>query len=399
LETRCIKPEKIMIVRHFVFTAVLAAPHIVLAASGDETTFGPFRTGFWQAQSSGSKPNGLCDPTQARVKFEGARRFSSTARQPELFLSSPPQNYTKTGENTFSSTDGYLRYSWERSNDGNAVRATKIEIAVDEAPKGLLLTERQRFAEKLYDQETAVLNSHVYHFCRPTELTAQGPDVTGAVPVTERCSFFGLWCGQSRPAESELDQTSYSKICQTDWRTCKGKFVIFQGKVTQILGKTVVRVATTGHGFDVAMKQPPRSELVGAEIKFSGYLENKSSLYDDISEGEVVAVVRSAAEVKAEIAAKEGSMRETCLAQQATDRAASGDASRGLNPGTIKRAMEKGRIEYDSFKRPFIYACVTAKDGRGHVAACEFAKEDDARPTFQIYPWEAGRISCTSFGS
>jgi len=92
-------------------------------------------------------------------------------------------------------------------------------------------------------------------------------------------------------------------------------------------------------------------------------------------------------------------MRETCLAQQATDPAASADASRGLNPGTIKRAMEKGRIEYDSFKRPFIYACVTAKDGRGHVAACEFAKEDDARPTFQIYPWEAGRISCTSFGS
>ena len=108
-----------------------------------------------------------------------------------------------------------------------------------------------------------------------------------------------------RARKTEITPADYAK-CRRDFSVCEGKFIKFEGVIVSIgrgsKGK-VVRITTPMHGFDVEMIEKLEPSIVGSKVLFSGYVNEDHMMNDDVSRGQIEAVLMSSTEVNAE---KEG---------------------------------------------------------------------------------------------
>ena len=108
-----------------------------------------------------------------------------------------------------------------------------------------------------------------------------------------------------RARKTEILPEDYAK-CRRDFGVCKGKFIKFEGIIVSLGGGSkgkVVRITTPMHGFDVEMIEKLEASIVGSKVIFSGHLDEDHMMNDDVSRGQIEAVLMSSTEVNAE---KEG---------------------------------------------------------------------------------------------
>jgi hypothetical protein len=106
---------------------------------------------------------------------------------------------------------------------------------------------------------------------------------------------------RDRPNATEIAQIGYDK-CRKDFeRSCKGKFIKFDG-IVESVGGTYLRIKTQFHGFDVfgLSKIDEDKAVKGSKVTFSGYLAEDHFFNDDVVWGKIDAVLMTAAEVEAE---------------------------------------------------------------------------------------------------
>src|SRR6476660_985664 len=112
-----------------------------------------------------------------------------------------------------------------------------------------------------------------------------------------------LACSEKpRPSETEIRQDDYKSACVVgNFAACKGKFVRFDGIVGgNYSGQKYLRIRNEAHGFDVFGLVKIDGALAGSKVVFSGYLKESHFFNDDVVDGRIEAVLKNAAEVRAE---------------------------------------------------------------------------------------------------
>ena len=111
-----------------------------------------------------------------------------------------------------------------------------------------------------------------------------------------------------RVRKTEILPADYAK-CLRNFGVCKGKFIKFEGVIVSIGGGSkskIARITTPMHGFDVEMIGKLDASIVGSKVLFSGYLDEDHTWNDDVSRGELEAVLMNSTEVNAEKEARCG---------------------------------------------------------------------------------------------
>ena len=119
--------------------------------------------------------------------------------------------------------------------------------------------------------------------------------------------------GPARPEHSELSEAEFRAACATSEafkKSCKGKFVIWSGRIYLSQDQKTYRVSVNGNLYDLLLRGNPTDASAlyvdkfpdsgGAEVTFSGYLESLNWSIPDISSGVVTKITKSASEAMQE---------------------------------------------------------------------------------------------------
>ena len=173
----------------------------------------------------------------------------------------------------------------------------------------------------------------------------------------ERLRDVGLTEGDEIQLErkSDLDQRDYAR-CKKNFRECTGKFIRFEGVVTLIIREnpegTLVRIATTIHGFDVQTRQRVPESVLGSKVQFSGNLLADHWFNDDVGGGQIDDVLMNPSEV---CRTSEGNVQHT------SSRAAGGRVKTdmlGFFPG-MRVDKFNDRLSNGGFRERVKYGCGT----------------------------------------